>query len=52
MASLLVKNAEAIVTCGTDDAVVKNGNILMENGEITYIGTEEKVADKEVDATG
>ena len=38
MSSLLVKNALAIVTVDDKDRVLKNENILIEDGVITYIG--------------
>lgn len=52
MGTLLIKNAEAIITCDEKDSVVRNSNILMNNGEISYIGNEDKQADKVIDASG
>ena len=52
MSSLLVKNALAIVTVDDKDRVLKNENILIEDGVITYIGKEARQADKEIRADG
>ena len=52
MSSLFIKNASSIVTCDNNDRVHNNSNILIENGVITYIGKEEKNADKTIDALG
>lgn len=52
MSSLFIKNASSIVTCDGNDRVHSNSNILIENGVITYIGKEEKNADKVIDASG
>ena len=52
MSSLLVKNALAIVTGDDKDRVLKNENILIEDGVITYIGKEARQADKEIRADG
>lgn len=52
MSSLFIKNASSIVTCDNNDRVHNNSNILIENGVITYIGKEEKNADKTIDASG
>ncbi|MEI0530898.1 8-oxoguanine deaminase [Brachyspira pilosicoli] len=52
MSSVFIKNASSIVTCDDNDAVHSNSNILIENGVITYIGKEEKKADKIIDASG
>ncbi len=52
MASTLVKNAKAIVTVDDQDRVIQNGNILIEDGVIRYVGTEIKGADIVIDATG
>ena len=40
MSSLLIKNADAIVTCDSQDAVLEHANLLMQDGIITYIGIE------------
>lgn len=52
MSSLFIKNVSSIVTCDNNDRVHNNSNILIENGVITYIGKEEKNADKTIDALG
>lgn len=52
MSSLLVKNALAIVTVDDEDRVLKNENILIEDGVITYIGKETRRADREISAKG
>ncbi len=52
MSSLLVKNALAIVTVDDEDRVLKNENILIEDGVITYIGKEARQADREIPADG
>lgn len=52
MSTLLIKNAAHIVTCDGEDRVVQNGNLLMKNGAITYIGHEQRQAEETVDATG
>ncbi len=52
MSSLLVKNALAIVTVDDKDRVLKNENILIEDGVITYIGKEARQADNEIRADG
>ena len=52
MNSLLVKNALAIVTVDDEDRVLKNENILIEDGVITYIGKETRRADREISAKG
>lgn len=52
MSSLFIKNASSIVTCDDNDAVHNSSNILIENGVISYIGKEEKKADRVIDASG
>lgn len=52
MSRLLIRNAASIVTCNREDAVYQNSNLLMEDGVISYIGSEERSADEVVDATG
>ncbi|MBR3240032.1 MAG: 8-oxoguanine deaminase [Oscillospiraceae bacterium] len=52
MSSLLVKNALAIVTVDDEDRILKNENILIEDGVITYIGKEARQADREIRADG
>lgn len=52
MASLLIKNASAIVTCDDKDSVFENGNLLICDGVITYIGPDSRPADEVLDAKG
>ena len=52
MKSLLIKNASRIVTCDSEDSVFENGNLLIRDGEITYIGSEAQPADEVLDASG
>lgn len=52
MSSLLIKNASAIVTCDEQDSVLENSNILIQDGVITYIGSESQTADETIDADG
>ncbi len=52
MSSLLIKNALAVVTVDDDDRIVENGNILIKDGVIDYIGTEECSAQQVIDASG
>lgn len=49
--SLFIKNIKEIVTCDDNDSVLKDMNMLILNGEIAYIGKENKQADKTLDAT-
>ena len=39
--SLFIKNIKYLVTCDSNDTVLENVNIFIENGLIKYIGTEE-----------
>ena len=52
MSSLLIKNADAIVTCDSQDAVLEHANLLMQDGIITYIGIEPQTADEVIVGTG
>lgn len=52
MSSLLIKNASAVVTCDEKDTVLENANLLIQDGVITYIGTELRTADETIDASG
>ena len=52
MSSLLIKHADAIVTCDSQDAVLEHANLLMQDGIITYIGIEPQTADEVIDGTG
>ncbi|MBN2795074.1 MAG: 8-oxoguanine deaminase, partial [Clostridia bacterium] len=50
--SLFIKNIKQIITCDENDTVFDNANMLMNNGEIKYIGKEICEADEVIDATG
>lgn len=50
MTSLLIKNAHTIVTCDDQDTVLHATNLLIENGQITYIGSQIKPAQQVLDA--
>lgn len=52
MSTILIKNAAAIVTVDSQDRVLTNANILVENNIIQSIGNENKTADRVIDATG
>lgn len=51
MATTLIKNAKAIVTVDTEDRVLKDAHIFIRDNVIEYIGTEEKEADRVIDAS-
>ena len=51
VASVFIKNARAIVTVDDQDRVLYNSNLLIEDGVITYIGQEEKQAERVIDAS-
>ena len=52
MSSLLIKNALAVITVDDEDRILKNESILIEGGVITYIGKEEKLSDRVINAEG
>ena len=52
MCSLLIRNADAVITVDDHDRVLRNANILIEDGVITYLGDEVKPADKVISAEG
>lgn len=52
MGSTLIRNAKAIVTVDDQDRILYNSNLLIEDGVITYIGEENKSADRVIDASG
>lgn len=52
MSRLLIKNAASIVTCNPADDLLKNANLLIEDGKIISIGGEAQPADETIDATG
>lgn len=49
--SIFIKNLRYIVTCDAQDRVLKNCNVLMENGQITYLGNEQRPADQVLDGS-
>ncbi|MEG6584675.1 8-oxoguanine deaminase [Dendrosporobacter sp. 1207_IL3150] len=51
MKTLLIKNAQAIVTMDDFNTVLENTNIFIENNVITYIGEKEFAADEIIDAS-
>lgn len=52
MASLSINNTSAIITCDDNDSVLENGNLLISDGVITYIGPDAQQADTVIDARG
>lgn len=52
MSRLLIRNAASIVTCNPADDLLKNANLLIEDGKIISIGGEAQPADETIDATG
>ena len=42
MSSLFIKNIGTMVTCDDDDNVFNDVNMLISDGEIRYIGKEQK----------
>ena len=52
MCSLLIRNADAVITVDDQDRILRNANILIEDGVITYMGDEVKTADKVISAEG
>ena len=52
MGTLLIKNADAIVTVDTQDRVLKNASILIEDRTIRAIGNGPFEADEVIDASG
>ena len=51
MSSVLIKNAQAIVTVDPQDRVLYNANILIEDNVIRYVGNEQQDADRVIDAS-
>jgi len=49
--SIFLKNIKYLVTCDEDDNLFQNTNMYIENGEIKYIGNEEKLARETIDAS-
>lgn len=48
----MIKNAKAIVTVDDQDRVLRDSSLLIEDGVITYLGTEDRSADEVIDARG
>ncbi len=49
MSSLQIKNCKVIVTCDQNDRVFERTNIYIRDGEIIYIGNEERKADETIE---
>lgn len=49
--SLLLENVKYLVTCNDHDGMLTDVNLLVEDGVITYIGSEKKTADHIIDAS-
>jgi cytosine/adenosine deaminase-related metal-dependent hydrolase len=49
--SIFLKNIKYLVTCDEDDNLFQNTNMYIENGEIKYIGNEEKLSEETIDAS-
>ena len=49
--SIFLKNIKYLVTCDEDDNLFQNTNMYIEDGEIKYIGNEEKLSDETIDAS-
>ena len=52
MPRLLIRNADAIVSCDSQDHVYENCSLLIENGVIAGIGPEPQEAEEVIDASG
>ena len=52
MATVLIQNAQAVVTVDSQDRVLRNANILVEDQVIRYVGSEAREADRVIDASG
>jgi cytosine/adenosine deaminase-related metal-dependent hydrolase len=51
MGSILIKNADSIITVDQEDRLLKNKNLYIENNEITYIGDNLPKADQIIDGS-
>lgn len=51
MKTLLVKNVRHLVTCDTDDRVLENVNVMVQDGVISAIGQETMTADEVIDGS-
>ena len=52
MGTLLIKNADAVVTVDEKDRVLKNASILIEDNVIRAVGDIAATADETIDAKG
>ena len=52
MATVLIQNAQAVVTVDSQDRVLRDANILVEDQVIRYVGSEAREADRVIDASG
>ncbi|NLV57689.1 MAG: 8-oxoguanine deaminase [Clostridiales bacterium] len=52
MSSVWIRNAASIITCNPKDEVLENCGLLIENGEITYIGPDHCQAKETINAEG
>ncbi|MBQ5749479.1 MAG: amidohydrolase family protein, partial [Oscillospiraceae bacterium] len=52
MATLLIKNISALVTCDGEDRILNNVNLFCRDGLIASIGTEKPQSDEVLDAGG
>lgn len=52
MSSLLLRNADCIVSCDAEDHVYQHADLLMEDGVITAIGSVKRQAGEVIDASG
>ena len=49
--TLLVKNVKHLVTCDADDRLLERVNVLIKNGVIAEVGSNEQTADDVIDAS-
>ncbi len=49
--TLLVKNVKHLVTCDADDRLLEGVNVLIKNGVIAEVGSNEQTADDVIDAS-
>ena len=52
MASIVIRNAKAIVTVDDGDRVLRDSSIRIEDGVITHLGADVPAGDREIDARG
>lgn len=51
MTSILIKNASAIITLDAKDTVLHHQNIFIQDNRISYIGTDDSVAERVIDGS-